>query len=149
MAEPATSSIKTPWHLWLVGVISLLWNLVGGMDFTLTQAGSAAYLGAMTPTQLEYFHRLPVWVVVAWGIATWGGVVGSLALLFRKCLAVPVFLASLIGIVLLNLHTYFLSNGLEVQGGGAGVVVFSAVIFVIGILLWLYAGAMRRRGVLR
>ena len=27
---------KTPWHLWLVGVVSLLWNGFGGYDFIMS-----------------------------------------------------------------------------------------------------------------
>jgi hypothetical protein len=28
---------KTPWHLWVVGILSLLWNAFGGYDYTMTQ----------------------------------------------------------------------------------------------------------------
>jgi hypothetical protein len=149
MADPAIPAPKTPWHLWAVGVLAVLWNAVGVLDFTMTETRNAAYMSAFTPTQLEFFYSLPVWVVVAWGIAVWGGLAGSLLLLCRKKLAGPIFLASLVGIVLTTLHNYVLANGLEVQGGGAGAVVFSAVIFVTGALLWGYARSMRRQGVLR
>ena len=27
---------RTPWHVWLVGVLSLLWNAYGGYDFIMT-----------------------------------------------------------------------------------------------------------------
>jgi CHASE2 domain-containing sensor protein len=118
------------------------------MDFVMTQTKNAAYLSAMTPKQLEYIYGFPFWAEAVWGLGVWGGVLGSLALLFRRGLAVCLFLASLIGIVLTDLYNFVLSNGLEVMGG-AGAVVFPAVIFVIGVLLWLYARAMRTRGVLR
>ncbi len=149
MADPTTQSTKAPWHLWVVGGIAGLWNCDGAMDFTLTQVGHTAYLSALTPRQLAYLNSFPVWVVVAWGIATWGGVVGSLLLLCRRSLAVCVFLVSLIGVVLTDLHNYVLSNGREIIGGGAGAVVFAAVIFVIAVLLWVYARVLRKRGVLR
>jgi hypothetical protein len=148
MAEPTTPSIKTPWHLWVVGLVSLLWNMMGVLDFTMTQTRNATYLKGVTAKQLEYFYGIPFWVVAAWGLAVFTGAGGSLLLLFRKRLAGPVFVASLIGMILTDLYNYVLSNGLEVMGG-AGAVVFAAVIFVIGLLLWLYARAMCQRGVLR
>ena len=149
MADPTTASTKTPWHLWVVGVLSLLWNSVGALDFVMTQTKNAAYMKGFTPAQLEFFYGFPVWVVAAWGIAVWGGVLGSLLLLLlRKGLAGPVFLASMIGMVLTTIHNYVLANGLEVMGG-AGTLVLSAIIFIITMVLWLYARAMRQQGGLR
>jgi hypothetical protein len=148
MADVIPQAPKTPWHLWVVGVVSLLWNSGGALDFVMTQTKNAAYMKGFTQAQLDFFYGFPLWVVAAWGIATWGGVVGSLLLLFRRKLAVPLFLASFIGMVLTTIHNYGLSNGWQVMGG-VGPLIFSAVIFVIALLLWLYTRALGRRGVLR
>ena len=144
-----TQSAKTPWHVWVVGAVSLLWNAMGAMDFTLTEMRSEAYLKALTPEQLAYFHGFPVWVVITWGLATWGGVVGSVLLLLRCRLALPVNLAVIIGMAFTFGYNYVLTDGLKVMGGGVGSLVFTAVIVVVGVLLLVYARAMRRRGVLR
>lgn len=114
----------------------------------MTQSRNKAYLSGSTPAQLEFYYGFPAWVVAAWGIAVWGGVAGSLLLLFRKRLSVPLFLASLIAMVLTSVHNYALSNGLQVMGG-AGALAFSAVIIAIGVVLLLYARSLSRRGVLR
>jgi hypothetical protein len=29
-------TVKTPWHLWAVGAVSLLWNGLGGYDYTMS-----------------------------------------------------------------------------------------------------------------
>jgi hypothetical protein len=118
------------------------------MDFTLTETHNASYLGKVTAEQLAYIDGFPVWVIVAWGVAVWGGVLGSALLLFRCRSAVPVFLISIIAVVVTFTHNYLLTDGMKIMGG-PGALVFSAVIFVIALLLWLYACAMRRRGVLR
>ena len=149
MADAIAPAPRTPWHLWVIGVISLLWNCVGAMDFTMTETGNAAYLKAFSPEQLAYFKGFPLWVVLAWGVATWGSVVGSLLLLLRRRQAVPVNLAVLIGMAFTFVHNYVLTDGWKVMGGGAGPLVFTAVIVVIGVLLFGYARTMRRRGVLR
>jgi hypothetical protein len=131
----------------VVGVTSLLWNFVGALDFVMTQARNKAYMSAFTPEQLGFYYGFPVWVVAAWGIAVWGGVLGSLALLLRKRQAFQLFLASSICMVLTYFHNYVLAHGLRLMGGTAALA-FSAVIFVIGVLLLVYSRAMRRRGVL-
>ena len=88
MTDSATPPAKTPWHLWVVGVISLLWNAVGALDFTMTQLRNEAYLKAFTDEQRAYFFAIPLWAVVTWGVATWGSLVGSGFLLGRRRLAV-------------------------------------------------------------
>jgi len=139
--------MRAPWHLRVVGIAALLWNAVGALDYVMTQTRNAQYMSAFTPEQLAFFYGLPAWTVAAWAIGVWGAVLGSLLLLFRKGIAVWFFLASLIGVALTTLQNYVLSNGLEVMGG-PGSVLFTAVIFLVAIGLYLYARAMRERGVI-
>lgn len=148
MPDASASSSKTPWHLWVVGVVSLLWNAVGVVDFTMTQTRNEAYLKAFTAEQLEYFHGFPLWVVIAWGIATWGSVTGSVLLLLRQRWAVQVNLLVLVAMAVTFVHNFLLSDGLKIMGG-AGPAVFTAMILLFGVLLWSYARAMAGRGVLR
>ncbi len=138
---------RAPWHLWVVGIAALLWNAVGALDYVMTQTRNAQYMAGFTAEQLAFFYGLPAWTVAAWAIGVWGGVLGSLLLLLRKSLAVWVFLASLVGVVLTTIQNYLLSNGLEVMGG-PGAVVFTAVIFVVAVALYVYARAMATRRVL-
>jgi hypothetical protein len=143
----ATRTVRTPWHLWVVGVIALLWNAIGAFDYVMTETKNAVYMSAFTPEQLAFFYGFPAWVVAAWAIAVWGGVLGALLLLLRRRLAVWVFLASLVAMVVTTFHNYVLSNGLEIfrDAGSRG---FTAVIFAIALGLFLYARAMHKRGVL-
>ncbi len=142
------SSAPTPKHLWIVGVISLLWGAMGAFDYLMTQTHNASYMSQFTPEQLEFYYGFPVWVDAAWAIAVWGGLLGSVLLLLRKCLAVPVFLVSLVAMVAVSVHNYGFADGLAVMGG-AFPLIFTAVIFIVSVSLWLYARAMSSRGVLR
>jgi hypothetical protein len=146
MADSTVQPVKAPWHVWVVGVVSLLWNSVGVADFVMTQTRNRAYMSGFTPTQLDYYYSIPVWAVATWGVAVFAGVLGSLMLLFRKRHAIHLFLASTICMVLTDIHTFFLSDGMKVMGGAAALV-FSSVIFVVGLLLLAYSRAMGRRGV--
>lgn len=143
--DTVASGKRRPWHLWVVGIVALLWNAVGAMDYLMTQTRSEQYMSQFTPEQLEYFYGFPAWVVAAWAIAVWGGVLGAILLLMRNNLAVPVFLVSLIAMVLTTIYQFGLSNGLEVVGDPFSLV-FTAVIFVIAVALFLYARAMQKRG---
>jgi hypothetical protein len=147
MADEPIQPVKAPWHLWLVGGASLLWNLVGAMDFVMTESKNEAYMRNFTADQLKFYYGFPLWVVAAWGIAVWGGVLGSLSLLIRRRLAVFLFLSSFICMLLTSIHNFVFSNGFQVMGG-AGSLIFSAVIITVGALLLAYSRAMRNRGAL-
>jgi hypothetical protein len=152
MADTTTQAARPPWHLWVVGGLSLLWNSGGAMDFTLTEMRNETYLKDFTPEQIAYFTGFPFLVVLAWGVATWGSLVGSVLLLLRRAWTVPVNLAVLVGIAVTFTHNYVLTDGIKVMGGeekAAALLGFTAVIVVVAILLFLYARAMRKRGVLR
>ena len=71
---------------------------------------------------------------------------GTLLLLLKKRLAVSVLLASFLAMIVTSIDNFFLSNGLEVMGGEA--LLFSALIFVFALGLWLYSRSMARQGVL-
>lgn len=122
---------------------------MGALDFTMTQLNNETWLKGFTPEQLAYFHSFPLWSLVVWGLGTWGSFLGSVLLLLRQRFAVPLFGVSLVGAVLTNLYSYGLSDGLKFMPNKTGAVIFSAVIFVIIVLLFIYAKNMRQRGVLR
>ena len=137
---------KTPWHLWVAGVLGLLWNSYGAYDFTMSATQGDAYYHAvhMTPEQIAYFHATPAWMYVVWGVGTIGAVLGSVLLLLRSRWAVEVFAASLAGFVLSLVYTYGLQHNTSVHNAGFSAVIFAGCVF----FLW-YAWRMRKAGVLR
>ena len=142
-----TSPVKAPWHLWVIGIVGTLWSAMGAMDYVMTKLQVESYMAAFTPEQLEFFYGFPIWVNTAWATAVWCGVAGCVLLLLRKSVAVGVLLASFIAMAITAFHNYVLSNGMEVVGDTFSLV-FTAIIFVVGLGLYLYAKAMRAKGVL-
>jgi hypothetical protein len=136
----------TPKHLWIVGIIALLWNAVGAFDYLMTQTRNEAYMASFTQEQLDFFYGFPTWVEAFWALAVWGSIVGCILLLLRRRLATPVFLVSFVSMVITAVHNYGFSDALAVSGPGG--LAFSVVIFLIALFLWLYARAMGARGVL-
>jgi hypothetical protein len=145
--DQEATATGTPKHLWVIGVIAILWNAIGAWDYFATQTRNEAYMSAFTPEQLDFFYGFPTWVVALWAIAVWGGVLGSILLVMRKAWAVPVFLTSFIAMALTAFHNFVLSNGMEVMGDPFALV-FTGLIFLGALGLWLYSRAMRERGVL-
>ena len=141
------TTVKTPVHLWIIGVLAVLWNSGGAFDYSATQLRLESYMSKFTPEQLEYFYSFPAWMDAAWAIAVWGSLLASLLLLLRKSLAVWLFALAILGLAVSTLYNFVLANGLEAMGQGAAI--FTAVIWIIAVLLLFYARAMAKRGVLR
>jgi hypothetical protein len=141
------SNIKTPIHLWIIGILAVLWNAGGAFDYVATQLQLESYMSRFTPEQLDYFYGLPVWVVAAWAIAVWSSLLGALALLLRKSWAVTLFGLAILGLLVTTVHNFALSNGAEIMGEMA--VNFTLVIWIIAVVLFLYARAMANRKILR
>ncbi len=139
----------TPWHLWAVGIISLLWNGFGALDFVMTQTRNVEYMSAFTPEQLAFFYSFPTWVNVTWALGIWGAVLGSLLLLFKSRFAVPIFRLSLLGMVITAIHNNLLSEIPMGEVVGPTALIFTAVIFLVALALFWYAKLQRSQGILR
>jgi hypothetical protein len=136
-----------PWHLWVIGIVGLLWNSIGVLGFLLTQMGNEAAFASMSLEQREYFESFPLWAVAFWAIGVFGGVLGCLLMVLGKRVAVPVLVASAAGALVANYGGLFLLGGLEVMGGPPALV-FPTVIIVLATALALYARAMSKKGIL-
>ena len=138
---------STPWHLWLIGVLALLWFAMGCYDFVMTQTQNEAYMKYFTDAQKNYFNGFPFWAVTVWAISVWGGLIASILLLMRKNLATPIYLASIIMYLLACVHNFLLTDGAELMGTVG--LIMSVIILLISIALYFYSRAQTARGVLR
>ena len=141
--------VKTPWHVWLVGVSALLFNAIGVFDFVMSMARGAEYQASagMTPDQIAHYQQMPSWMMVVWAVGVFGAFLASIFLLLRRKLALPVFLLSLVAFLVSLLYTYVLTNGGAVMGQQMAVT--SAVITGLLAFFSWYARFMAARGVLR
>jgi uncharacterized membrane protein len=142
-----TGQQKAPWHLWAVGTLSLLWNAMGGVDYTMTHLHNAAWLAAMTPEQIAWLNHFPVWATSCWAFGVWGAIAGSLLLLIRSRWAVSAFVVSLLGFI--GSHIYQYASNAPAGLNTASGTIFAAVLAVVAVLLLLYARQMGRQGVLK
>lgn len=144
-----TETPKTPWHLWAIGIITLIWNGFGALDFIMTQTRNPDYLAQFTPEQLAYFTSFPIWVNISWAVGVWAAILGSILLLLRLKWAEPVLWLSIIGMIVTSVQNIFLAETSLLELMGPVATSFSVVILLVGVLLALYARWMRRLGVLR
>lgn len=145
----ATSApARTPAHLWIVGIVSLLWNLVGAYDYVMTQTNNADYLSMFTEAQRAYFEAFPAWMEAAWALGVWGAVLGSLLLLIRSRYALWAFGVSLAGLLVSTIYQFGVSN-MPADMMTPLNIGLTIAIWVVAIALLVYAYRMQARGALR
>lgn len=147
------TSLRTPVHLWIVGALALVWNCFGAYDYLMTRMRNTDYFASMMPTVdpnaiLAWIDGFPIWAQFGWGLGVWGGVVGAILLLMRNRWAVEVFAASLVG-ALLGLGYQIVAAPPLAGMEGAMFEVMPFVIILVALGLFLYARAMKAKGVLR
>ncbi|MFD0740233.1 hypothetical protein ACFQZQ_13190 [Lysobacter koreensis] len=140
---------KAPWHLWLVGVIAVLFNAIGAFDFVMYMTQGSSYLASagMKPAQIAHYEAMPTWMTAVWAVGVWGAMLASVLLLLRNQLAYPVFATSLAAFLVSLLYTYVLTDGGAIMGGQM-MATNGVIAALLGLLLW-YSRAMASRHVLR
>jgi hypothetical protein len=137
----------TPWHLWVVGIVSLIWNSGGVISYMMTELGKLDALGM--PSELHgYFYSFPAWAVAFWALGVWGCFFGSAALLLRSRFAVWLFAISIVGLMGTTIYErVFADAPAALQTPGQNL--FAAAIWIITFALFIYANRMASKGVLR
>jgi hypothetical protein len=135
---------KTPWHLWAMGILTLLWNGSGAVTIMLAQGGRLANIGS---GEAAYYAAQPTWFVIATDIALVSAVAAGVALLRRSRTAVWLFGLSL-ALILFN-NGYELIAGTSRMLANRGALILTIVIAVIAILQLAYARAMAKTAALK
>ena len=144
MNTNAIGGAKTPWHLWLVGIVTLLFNAMGVLSYTMTKLGKLAELG-MTPDQIAFMNSYPAWISVFWALGVWGAFAGSLLLLLRSKLSVTAMVVATVGLVGTTIGNYLVIDvPAEMQAPALDVAIWAVTLFLL-----FYARRMAAAGVLR
>ena len=112
-----------------VAAVALLWNLLGIFGVAAEWMVTDEAIAQMEPAMAALYTDAPLWPKLGSVLAVLGGTLGSIALLMRQRWAVAAFLASLVGLVIQNVHAFLLSDYIAVMGGS--VVVLPLVVMAI------------------
>lgn len=131
---------------WFIGGAALIWNLFGLIVYigqvSATPEGLAA--ANYTPEQIAFIESTPAWVTSAFAISVTAGVLGCVFLLLRKAWALPMFVVSLIAVVIQNIHSFVLENVTAVFGTTPLMIQSAVMLIAIGLVF--YARRMRTKG---
>jgi hypothetical protein len=141
---------RTPAHLWVVGILSLLWNCFGAYDYLMTRMHNMAYLSRTGDPNaiLAWVASMPLYAQIGWALGVWGGLLGAVLLLMRSRYALWAFVASLIGMAL-SFGWQALAASAPGASNSAGMRYMMVFIILLGIGQAWYAWRQTRSGALR
>jgi hypothetical protein len=138
-----TADARTPWHLWAVAILTLLWNGAGAATIVMAQTGSRL---DMNPHEIAYYANQPLWFTLATDVATFAPLAGAVALLVRHRAAAWLFATSLAAVVFNN--AYDVAAGTSLALADSGWRGLTLAVIVIALLQFVYAWTLKRRGVI-
>ena len=140
----AAVAARIPGWFRVVGVLALLWNLFGLAMFYLSVTMTPEQLAQLPAAQREVTEGDPTWLWAVYGAAVVTGTLGSLLLLLRRKLALPVFWLSLVAIVVLFAYSLVPGRMLELMGAAQALPMPVTVTVVAVLLAWVSRKAIAR-----
>ena len=143
---------RTPVHLWIIGVLALLWNFIGCYDYLMTRFRNLDYFESMNVdgnAMLAWVDAFPIYAQFGWGLGVWMGLAGSILLLMRHRWAHPAFGLSFVGAIIGLGYQLFLAPPAPPPMNEGPMTIMPWVIIIVAGLLYFYALRQKQSGVLR
>ena len=138
----------TPWHIWVVGLLGLVWSAGGAADHALTFFDVEAYTSQMPQGMRTALASYPPWMNIVWGLAVWMPVLGCLLLLGRIKTSAWILGAAVVLVLVAGIYNFVFADPPMNQVAGNTIALFWAGATAIATFLWLYARQMSMDGVL-
>ena len=145
-----THSTKAPVSFWIISVVALLWNLMGTAawfmeyNYYTNPASRSGIPEAMQPI----YDTQPMWLYVVFAVAVLTGLVGCIGLLLRKSWCDPVFLISLIAVIILHGFNFFVAEFDYIKELGTSAAVMPILVVLFAVFLVYYAKKNKALGIL-
>ena len=136
--------VEVPAWFSAVAVLALIWEALGCFMYVSQVTTDPASLPI---DQRAMWEASPTWMIAAYAIAVWVGLVGAVLLLLRRKAAVPVLLGSLIAVVVQFSALFLVPQLRETTPSDA--LLFPVVIMIVCYAIWQFSKVAQRRGWLR
>lgn len=107
---------------------------------------SAEEIAIMEPSMQELYLNRTMFQNVVYGIGVVGGLIGSIALVIRKPLAMFFFFISLVGVILQFVYGLAFTNAYEALGVSS--FILPAVVILVAAFLFWYSKACVAKGLI-
>ena len=141
-------NVKPSAMFWVLGVLFLLWGLMGcAMYLAEVVMSDKAYGEAFGQDLLAVRHVYPVWAMAGYASAVWSGLLAAILFLLRKRLSAVIFIFSLVAAIIGFIPTF--TNSILREAAGPSFWVMPLIVVVLGSFEVWYSRKQSAKGVLR
>jgi len=133
------------WY-WIVSGLLLLWNVAGCFACFSQMTASPEKIASWPEAQRAAWLAMPAVARIAYAVAVATGLLGAAALLLRLLAAGPLFVASLVGVIVQFGWFFAVHKGAAKNGGSSAI--FPAVIALIAVVEIGFACWAKTQGLL-
>ncbi|HWI84835.1 MAG TPA: hypothetical protein VNT42_00735 [Sphingomonas sp.] len=132
----------------LIGIAALLWNLLGLFALGMNTYVTYEMPEMLTPIERAMADATPVSTVVGGFVAVASGILGSIGLIFFRGWSLPLFIFSLMAVIVQGVGIFLTARSMGVVLSAASTLTQTSV-FIVAVILILYAAQARAVGALR
>ena len=141
MSENSNTGIH--WSFWVIGVVALLWNVLGSINFFVQM--NPEMQTTYRETERLIIEGRPMWATVGFAVAVFGGALGALLLLLKKSVSYYLFSASVLGVLVTIAHTL----GVGINFGIGEIVGIILMPMMVAVFLIWYSKLAKDKGWLK
>ena len=141
--SPSHASARPAWFR-IVAIVFLLWNLIGVYMCWTQYTMTPEQIAALTPGQQQLWNTMPAWMWVVYAVAVLSGALGALMLVLHKRLALPLFIVSLLAIVVQYAQAFLPGGAVDVLGAAMALPMPAFIAAVAVVQVWV-----TRKGIAR
>jgi len=140
-----STSIRPSGNFLLICSLALVWNLMGVVAYLGQTFMGQKTLFSLSKSEQYYFSNMPAWVTAVFATAVFSGVIGSIAMLFKKKIATLLYSISLVSLLAQQVYNFLIQDFITISGMG---LILPLSTIIIGIFLLWYSYKMSKQGVL-
>jgi len=140
-----STSIRPSANFLLIFSLALVWNLMGVVAYLGQTFMGQKTLLSLSKSEQYYFSNMPAWVTAVFATAVFSGVIGSIAMLFKKKIATLLYSISLVSLLAQQVYNFLIQDFITISGVG---LILPLSTIIIGIVLLWYSYKMSKQGML-
>lgn len=138
-----TTENEVPKSFLVISIAAVLWNLLGLMAFVSHIMMTPETFSELPQAEQALYSNMPFWATLSFAIAVIAGTFGSLALVMKKSMAKPLFVASLAAALLQNFHAFVINDSFAVYGSAG--LILPGLVIAIAIMLIIFTDKANKK----
>lgn len=139
------TKVKPPAWFWIIAVVLIVWEVMGCFACMMQIRLGAAAMGPVDDWSLKYYDALPIWYNWVYVVATFGALLGGVALLLRDSRASAIYWISFIAIIIMFGYAFAVTD-LVTHKGLMQVLPFPIFIGLVGAFSIWFSRLAQKRG---